>query len=267
MKKVTVITVCYNALQDLKKTVDSVLLQTYSDWEYIVIDGGSLDGTKDYLHSIQSDFEKKGISFRWISEKDCGVYNAMNKGLSMAEGEYINYQNAGDGFYEPTTLERFFAHDIQPDSGVLFGDTYQTFDFGCGIAKYEDYKRDNPIMPFCHQSCFARTDLMKKYRFDESYRIIADHDLFYRMHEDGVIFQYIEEIVARYNGQYGLSALNPLQLRMEGLRVHHIDERWYYPLAVVKTYLRYGWIAWFKRNMPSAVSDGWMKLKRRRYIR
>ena len=264
--KVSVITVCYNALEDLKKTVESVLAQSYRDMEYIVVDGGSKDGTIDYLTAVRPRFEARNLSLRWISEADRGVYNAMNKGIEMASGVFINYMNAGDGFYSDFSLELFFAHQIDPMAGVLYGDTCQIFDFGSGIAKREDYLKDNSIMPFCHQSSFVKTELMKKYRFDESYRIIADHDLFYRMHVDGVVFQYIEEVIANYNGQYGLSANNPLQLRLEGLRVHHVNEKWYYPFAVVKTYLRYGWIARFKRIMPSAISDAWMRYKRRRYI-
>jgi len=265
--KITVITVCYNALEDLRKTVSSVLEQTCKDWEYIVVDGASSDGTKDYLVTVSARFDARNIPFRWISEPDHGIYEAMNKGIDLAAGEYINFQNAGDGFYEPESLEKFFAHSIDQSKGILFGDTLQIFDFGIGIAKYEDYKRDNPIMPFCHQSSFVKTDLLKKYRFDETYKVIADHDLFFRLHQDGIKWQYIEEIVARYNGQYGVSATNPLLLRMEGLRVHHIDEKWYYSLAVCWTYLRYGWIAWFKRTMPQSWSNAWMKRKRRHFIK
>ncbi len=265
--KVSVITVCYNALLDLKKTVESVLEQTYTDWEYIVVDGASSDGTQDYLQSMTASFSERKIPFRWISEQDRGIYEAMNKGVLLAHGDYINFQNAGDGFYGKEALEKFFAHDLESDKGILFGDTFQIYDFGSGIAKYEDYKKDNPIMPFCHQSCFVKNELMKKYRFDESYRVIADHDLFFRLHQDGVKWQYIEEVVSCYNGQYGVSASNPLLLRLEGLRVHHITERWYYPLAVCWTYVRYGWIAWFKRSMPQSWSDAWMKRKRSCYIK
>jgi len=265
--KVSVITVCYNAIEDLKRTVKSVLEQTFTDWEYIVVDGMSSDGTQDYLSAITRDFAARNIPFHWISEPDRGIYNAMNKGIDVAKGEYINFQNAGDGFFEKDSLKKFFGYPIDEEKGILFGNTLQVYDFGTGVATYEDYKKDNPIMPFCHQSCFVKSVLMKKYRFDESYKIIADHDLFYRLHQDGVRWQYIEEIVARYNGQYGVSASNPLQLRLEGLRVHRVSEKWFYPLILGWTYLRYGWIAWFKQSMPTSWTTAWMKYKRRRYIR
>ena len=260
---ISVITVCFNSKDDLRKTLDSVLSQTYVDMEYLVVDGGSRDGSVDLLRAYESKFKAKGISFRFVSEKDKGTYDAMNKGAMMAKGMWINYMNAGDTFYRNDTLVRFFSHNIEVDAGVVFGNTCQVFDFGTGIAKYEDYLKDNPVMPFCHQSCFVLTTLMQHYKFDMSYRIVADHDLFYRLHTDGVKYQYIDEVVASYNGQYGLSATNPLLLRKEGLRIHHVNEKWYYPLALLWVYLRYGWIQSFKRNMPKWLSEAWMKHKRK----
>lgn len=261
--KLTVITVCYNAAEDLKKTLDSVLSQTFCDFEYLVIDGGSIDNTLTLLKSYKPIFLKAGKVFNYISEPDKGTYDAMNKGARLANGEWINYMNAGDSFYEKTTLQNFFSLSIQKNIGVIYGDTFQIFDFGSGIAKEEDYKRDNTIMPFCHQSCFVKSELMKKFQFDISYRIIADHDLFYRLRKANVVFQYIPIIIARYNGQYGLSATHPLTLRLEGLRAHHVVEKWYYPFAVIWTYLRYGWIQPFKNNMPKWMTKVWMKRKRK----
>ena len=265
--KLTVVTVCYNAVHDLQKTMESVANQTFRDMEYVVVDGESTDGTPSLLDEYKERFECRGLSFRYVSEKDKGTYDAMNKGAVMAQGEWINYMNAGDEFYAKDTLERFFSHHINGDCGILYGDTLQIFDFGSGIAKASDYAKDNPIMSFCHQSCFVKAELVRKYQFDTSYKIIADHDFFYRLHENGVKLQYIEEVVARYNGQYGLSATHPLTLRLEGLRVHHITEKWYYPLAVCWCYLRYGWVQPFKDHMPQWMTNAWMKHKRRKYLK
>lgn len=261
--KLTVITVCYNAANDLKKTLDSVLTQTFTDFEYLIIDGGSKDNTLSLLESYKSKFSETGKIFRYISEPDKGTYDAMNKGARLANGEWINYMNAGDSFYEKTTLQDFFSSFIQKNVGVIYGDTFQIFDFGSGIAREKDYKKDNAIMPFCHQSCFVKSELMKRFQFDMSYRIIADHDLFYRLRKANIIFQYIPIIVAKYNGQYGLSATHPFTLRLEGLRVHKVTERWYYPLALAWTYLRYGWVQPFKNNMPKWMTEAWMKHKRK----
>lgn len=261
--KLTVITVCFNAAKDLKKTLDSVLTQTFIDFEYLVIDGGSKDNTLDLLETYKLLFAKAGKIFRYVSEADKGTYDAMNKGVSLANGEWINYMNAGDSFYANSTLQDFFSSSWPESTGVLYGDTFQIFDFGSGIAREDDYKKDNTIMPFCHQSCFVKTKLMQQFLFDMSYRIIADHDLFYRLRKANIIFQYIPIIVARYNGQYGLSATHPLTLRLEGLRVHQITKKWYYPLALTWTYLRYGWVQPFKNHMPHWMTEAWMKRKRK----
>lgn len=96
--KVTVITINYNNLQGLKRTIPSVLSQTCNDFEFIVIDGGSTDGSKEYIEL------QNGIS-QWVSEKDKGIYNAMNKAVSMAHGDYCIFMNSGDHFFSPFRLK------------------------------------------------------------------------------------------------------------------------------------------------------------------
>lgn len=266
MKKISIITVCWNAKEDLRRTLESVEQQIYPDLEYIVMDGGSTDGTVELLDAYALRFASAEISFRYISEPDKGTYDAMNKGALLAQGEWINYMNAGDAFYSPSCLMEFFTKGVEEDAGVIYGDTFQMFDFGSGIATEADYLKDNTVMPFCHQSCFVRRELMTEFKFDLSYRIIADHDLFYRLRKSAVRFQYIPVVIARYNGQYGLSATHPLTLHLEGLRSHQITERWYYPFALFWTYLRYGWVQPFKNHMPRRITDWWMKRKRKRFI-
>ncbi|WP_270570170.1 glycosyltransferase family 2 protein [Bacteroides eggerthii] len=265
--KVTIITVCFNASEDLQKTLDSVLNQEYTNLEYLIVDGGSQDNTLELLKQYEILFISAGKSFRYISEKDNGTYDAMNKGARLARGEWINYMNAGDSFYATTTLQEVFSHKITDNVGVVYGDTLQIFDFGSGIAKASDYMKDNQIMPFCHQSCFVKTKLMKEYQFDLTYQIVADHDLFFRLTKNHIKFQYIPVVIARYNGQYGLSATNPLTLRLERLQIHHITQKWYYPIALIWTYLRYGWIQTFKNNMPHWMTNAWMKHKRKFIIK
>lgn len=261
--KLTIITVCFNAANDLKKTLDSVLAQTFADFEYLVVDGGSKDHTITLLESYKALFSKEGKNFRYISEADKGTYDAMNKGAKLAKGEWINYMNAGDIFYTDSTLYKFFSISLPKSVGVLYGDTFQVFDFGSGIAREEDYKKDNTVMPFCHQSCFVRTELMCKFQFDQNYRIVADHDLFYRLRKANVVFKYIPIVVACYNGQYGLSATHPLTLHLEILKIHHINKKWYYIFILIWTYLRYGWVQPFKNHMPRCITDTWMKQKRK----
>lgn len=269
MIKISIITVCYNAEKDIRKTLESVLSQNYNDLEYIIVDGYSRDNTIKIIKEYVKKFQTKGIKFSYISEKDKGTYDAMNKGAMMAQGEWINYMNAGDTFYNENSLQSFCSKiddSYFKEFGVLYGDTYEEYDFGGGICLCKDNEKKNPTMPFCHQSSFIRTVLMQKYKYDLSYKIIADHDLFHRLRKNNVLFKYIPEVVARYNGQYGLSATNPLKLRLEGLRIHGIKDKWYYPVSLFWVYIRYGWIQCFKKNMPRCITDAYMKHKRK-YIK
>ena len=98
-KKISIITINYNNLKGLKRTIPSVLSQSYINYEYIVVDGGSNDGSKEYIASQQQNITQ------WISEKDNGVYNAMNKAVNMATGEYCLFMNSGDHFFSSLALE------------------------------------------------------------------------------------------------------------------------------------------------------------------
>ena len=264
--KVSIITVCFNAYEDLKKTMDSILLIDYIDFEYIIIDGGSLDGTKELLDKYSHYFQEKQIKFQYISEKDKGTYDAMNKGVLISKGDWINFMNAGDSFYSSNILSELFSQTIDKKVGVLYGDTFQYYDFGSGIAQEKDYLKDSKTMPFCHQSSFVKKELLLKYPFDLSYRIIADHNFFHQLRTANIKFQYIPIVISRYNGQYGLSATHPLLLHKERLRVHHITEKWYYPFSIIWVYLRYGWVQPFKKHMPKWITNTWMKYKRK-YIK
>ena len=107
--KFSIITVNYNNKEGLRNTIESVIHQTYRDFEYIVIDGGSTDGSVDILKKYDQQ-----INY-WVSEKDSGIYNAMNKGISKAHGEYLNFMNSGDCFYALDNLERVAKYQYETD--------------------------------------------------------------------------------------------------------------------------------------------------------
>ncbi|RXE60893.1 glycosyltransferase, partial [Muribaculaceae bacterium Isolate-001 (NCI)] len=102
-QKITVVTVCYNAVKEIEKTIQSVISQTYDNVEYIIVDGGSTDGTLDIIRKYSSRIT------RWVSEPDKGIFDAMNKSAHMATGEYINFMNAGDLFFDEKVLSDIFA--------------------------------------------------------------------------------------------------------------------------------------------------------------
>ena len=100
--KISVITITFNAEQFLRETMQSVLGQSYTNIEYIIVDGKSTDGTVEIIKSFEGGMKAKSIEFRWISEPDSGLYDAMNKGLRMATGDFVWFVNAGDRIFDGT---------------------------------------------------------------------------------------------------------------------------------------------------------------------
>ena len=122
--KISVITVCFNAAHVLEKTIISVVNQTYPNVEYIVVDGGSNDGTLDIIKKYETQIDK------WISEPDNGIFDAMNKGIRMASGEWLNMMNAGDFFFSKESLSEVFSEDIPESAKFLYSDSEMRFEDG-----------------------------------------------------------------------------------------------------------------------------------------
>ena len=117
MQKVTVITVVYNNVSKIEKTIQNVLKQTYSELEYVVVDGASTDGTTDII-------KKYNENIKWISEPDKGIYDAMMKGVRMATGEWVLFRNCGDFFFKPTSIEDVFSKYEDKGEDFLLADTW-----------------------------------------------------------------------------------------------------------------------------------------------
>jgi glycosyltransferase involved in cell wall biosynthesis len=159
----SIITIVYNGENLIAGTMQSVLNQTFTDYEYIIVDGNSTDKT----FGIVQDFQKRGpLSIKAISEPDKGLYDAMNKGLRMAKGEFVLFLNAGDHLFETTTLEKI-ANAATPDTDILFGETMLVDDNRHHIGTRTELtvqKLPNNLtwrsmrfgMVVCHQSFLAR---------------------------------------------------------------------------------------------------------------
>ena len=228
--KVTIVTVCYNAERDIEATLLSVTGQTYTNIEYLIIDGGSTDHTCDIIqkYSERTDY--------FISEPDRGVYDAMNKAVAIAKGEWILFMNSGDTFFSNDTVSVVFDRIVDDDTGVIFGDTVFAEGDKHTIIRYGDM-RTHSVMPSCHQSIFCRTCLLRKYPFNLKYKFASDYDLFYRLKCAGVRMLYIETVVAVYDASRGLSQENELIVRKERFRCSNS-----LPLFIIK----YFWFR-FKR--------------------
>ena len=122
---VSVVTVCYNADKTISNTIKSVLEQNFSDYEYIIVDGASKDNTLNIVEGFRSGFEDKGISFKVVSEKDNGIYDAMNKGAKLCSGEWILFLNADDSFADPDVLKDLFTGKDYVGYDIVYGDSYR----------------------------------------------------------------------------------------------------------------------------------------------
>lgn len=219
--KITVVTVTYNCEKEVEKTIQSVLSQTYPDIEYIIVDGASKDGTLAVVNKY-----KKQIS-KIVSEPDKGVYDAMNKAVNIATGEWVNYMNAGDSFASNNTISQLFEQD-HSNAGVLFGDTISVKGCSSEIVRYNPKWWRHKYMPSCHQSIFVRRGILQKYPFDLKYKIAADLDSFKRMKDNNVVFDYVPIIVAQYDISGGISQ-NPDKYYRE---LYHIIYSW--PMSSLK---------------------------------
>ena len=255
MTKFTVITITYNAEKVLERTLQSVLTQTYEDVEHLIIDGASKDGTLALAENYKQQSDEGGCGHKVIikSEPDEGIYDAMNKGLTQASGDYIVFMNAGDFFPQDDTLEEI-AHRCHLNElpsaelpAVLYGNT----DIVDGEGRYLHPRRLQPPakltwrsfrhgMLVCHQAFYARTDIAKNIQYDMQYRYSADVDWCIRVMKEadrlGLPLYNINKVVANYTEE-GATTLH-----------HHESLRERYRVMVqhygrVSTFLMHCWFA------------------------
>lgn len=192
--KYSIITVNYNNKDGLRKTIESVIHQSFRDFEYIIIDGGSTDGSADVLKEYDAQIDY------WVSEPDKGIYNAMNKGIAQAKGEYLNFMNSGDCFYAPDILEKVASYNYETD--FIVGRDYH---FNEEIQKGHVSilpSRTTMIHFFVatldHQSSFIRRELFDNSPYDEGYRLVSDWIFFTeKIVRDGKQVQFIPDIICR----------------------------------------------------------------------
>ena len=171
---VSIITVVLNDKENIKSTLLSVINQTYSNKEIIVIDGGSKDGTLEIIDGLSDKIDK------FISEPDRGIYDAMNKGIQLSRGEWAIFMNSGDGFIDKNSIERVFNWG-HPDCDVIVCGT--AVDYGSFIKNKSpgDLNQLWKGMTFCHQSVLVKRSILTKYPFDIGLTVTADYDLFLRL--------------------------------------------------------------------------------------
>lgn len=230
--KITIITVTYNAEKILEETILSVLGQTYNNIEYIIIDGGSTDNTIDIIKKYSDQ-----ITY-WVSEPDKGIYDAMNKGIRIATGEWINFMNAGDSFYSQRTIEEC-AHFINHNSDVdiLYGNTIVTYK----NEKYLSIPKEISLLKkhtvFCHQSSFIKTSLLLQYKFNIKYKILADYNLFRSLFFNKYQFKYIEQPISNYESENGVSATQIQKVELEYAQIKYANNKIKLFFTYIKIYI------------------------------
>ena len=200
--KISIITVNYNNRDGLQKTIDSVVNQTWRDFEWIVIDGGSTDGSKELIEKYQDYFAY------WCSEPDKGVYNAMNKGIAKAHGEYLNFMNSGDCFHDTTILEQV-SNNLNEDDIVYGNQNFLLKDGGQWLYRYPNKLSIHFLLydSIGHQSSFIRRSLFDNDGYRDDFKIVSDWQKFLRWYYEGYSFLHLDMIVADFDAT-GVSATN-----------------------------------------------------------
>lgn len=187
MLKISVITVSYNSSKTIEETIKSVLNQTYKDFEYIIIDGGSTDGTLDIIKRYESFFKGK---LKWISEKDKGIYDAMNKGINMANGDIISLLNSDDIFFDNKVLENVLNVFIKSGADVVFSDVWYFNNDPSKIIRKWQGKPGKIFLGWIpgHPGVFVKKSVYESEgKYDINFQIAADYDFLLRIFKDNNI--------------------------------------------------------------------------------
>ena len=239
--KISIITATWNSSATLRYTMRSVLSQSYPNIEHIIVDGGSTDSTMEIVHELEPEYQGK---LRYISGKDKGIYDAMNKGIKLATGDYLCFLNAGDGLHEDDTLLRIvhsLTGTILPD--VIYGETDIVDDEGHFLYKRRlsapetlHWKSFKKGMLVCHQAFFARRELALEEPYDLQYRFSADFDWCIRIMKKAKVLHNTHLTLIDYLNE-GMTTRNHKASLKERF---HIMAKHY---GLVSTVLHHAWFA------------------------
>lgn len=244
--KISIITVTYNSVSTLRDTMASVLAQTYQDIEYIVVDGASKDGTVDVIREFEPQF---GGRMRWISEKDTGLYDAMNKGIRMATGDVVGIINSDDFYHRTDVIAKVAAAFASPEIQAVYGDIrfvnpdnlnktvryYSSKNFSVKRFRYG-------FMP-AHPTFFTYKRYFEEYGYYKTnYRIAADYELLIRFlaaHHLKTKYLNMDFMKMRTGGVSTASAKNNILLNREIVRACRENGIWTcMPLLFLKYFVK-----------------------------
>lgn len=252
--KISIVTVCLNTVNSIRETIESVLGQTYDNMEYVIIDGMSVDGTLDIIRQYE---DIQGV--KTYSGKDSGLYNAMNKGIDLCSGDYALFLNSGDVFADQDAVSDVVALICGSDAigngwmnkrllpDIVYGNVTKIYS---GKSITEKYSGRTTVfkllmmgkMP-CHQGIFTKASVLRRFRFDESYKICADFDFLLRCLHAGVRMRYVDTTISVVDCITGISSQKTNIDRMRAEDDRSIREN--YPLMF--------WLMW----MPKKIVRIW----------
>ena len=207
----SIVVVSLNTKLDFLKTISSIKKQTYKNYEIVIVDGKSTDGTVYEIKKIKN----KKISF--IIEKDKSIYDAMNKGIRKSQGKWIIFLNSGDVFNNHNVLKKIFKKKLN-NYDIVYGDTIIDNYFFNYRIKAQNFTKKTVLMPFCHQSVFVKKKIFLKQNFLTKYRIASDFDFFMRSFSRKFSFHNLNIVVAKISSN-GLSDNNRDEVYNENIKI------------------------------------------------
>ena len=227
--KLSIITINYNNAQGLLKTLNSVLTQTCLEFEHVIVDGASTDNVVELIEQYEKDATACGIKVTWVSEKDTGIYNAMNKGIRMATGEYIQILNSGDILFDANVTQRMIERLDQINSkreenvGILYGNMIKVNAAGKVVGKsgYTEYSlRQFYSSTLNHDCAYIRRDLFEEYGlYDEQLKIVSDWKWYLQAIGLGKVKPEYVDIDVTIFDDGGISETNPALRNAERRKV------------------------------------------------
>lgn len=274
----SIVTVVYNDVDHIKETMESVINQSYKNIEYILVDGMSNDGTKEaiiefisscatitlreqeekrfYFEAIHNTYPT--LTFKLLSERDKGIYDAMNKGIALASKEWINFMNCGDRFYDLEVLQKVVKEDIE-QYDVVYGNTEISYAVNCAYilcAKNNGHKFHHR---FVHQSSFIKVKIMKKNPYDTNFKIAGDTDFFTKIYNANYNFYKIGLTISTFRLN-GISSSFSWRMFYEDCKIGYRYNKlfplyltfvyaiYFIPKHFIKTYLPHSLILFFYKT-------------------
>ena len=194
--KITIITVCFNAVSCIEQTIKSVINQTYPNIEYIIIEGNSIDGTIDIIEQYKDNIT------HWVSEPDKGIFDAMNKGIVLSHGDWVLFLNSGDYLYSDYVISQCFLEKDYSGFSVLYGDVYKDY------VSEDRYYKEKPFysshkkikgMGICHQAIFVQGNTIRGLKFDLSYKCCSDYNMMVQIYKEGGRFLSLNMPISVYS--------------------------------------------------------------------